>query len=402
MARMTLLLALCAASATAAWSPATQHRRRVALRRPDRRLATLRLRGGLSVAGVASTLGSTGVQKILELGTIASLGASLRGTLDPAAVTALLLKALVPCVILSSLSALTFGRDLGAVVAAGAALVTVQIAAGAAAARLVVRADAGDARRRAMRRAAALQLGTCAPASSVFAFVREFASPAHVGLAALADMPNKAYVLLGLPKVAELRGDKGVAAAAAVGKPSVRKIITDPFNAGILGGLLLAVLGTPTSSLGFFGAAVASLSAANTPVLFLLIGLKCEITGAAPALSLALLLARHGFVALGAAGFLRAFLAAAAPETRLACVLSSQAAVSVVGYGALARTWRPGDDLDLAFNLVALSFPLTALMNTATCLLGSRYVDRVAFVGLGYLAASAALYLAQKDAIDGC
>lgn len=398
---MTLLLALCAASATAAWSPATQHRRRVALRRPDRRLATLRLRGGLSVAGVASTLGSTGVQKILELGTIASLGASLRGTLDPAAVTALLLKALVPCVILSSLSALTFGRDLGAVVAAGAALVAVQIAAGAAAARLIVRADAGDARRRAMRRAAALQLGTCAPASSVFAFVREFASPAHVGLAALADMPNTAYVLLGLPKVAELRGDKG-AAAAAVGKPSVRKILTDPFNAGILGGLLLAVLGTPTSSLGFFGAAVASLSAANTPVLFLLIGLKCEITGAAPALSLALLLARHGFVALGAAGFLRAFLAAASPETRLACVLSSQAAVSVVGYGALARTWRPGDDLDLAFNLVALSFPLTALMNTATCLLGSRYVDRVAFVGLGYLAASAALYLAQKDAIDGC
>ena len=401
MARMTLLLALCAASATAAWSPATQHRRRVALRRPDRRLATLRLRGGLSVAGVASTLGSTGVQKILELGTIASLGASLRGTLDPAAITALLLKALVPCVILSSLSALSFGRDLGAVVAAGAALVAAQIAAGAAAARLVVRADAGDARRRAMRRAAALQLGTCAPASSVFAFVREFASPAHVGLAALADMPNKAYVLLGLPKVAELRGDKG-AAAAAVGKPGVRKIIADPFNAGILGGLLLAVLGTPTSSLGFFGAAVASLSAANTPVLFLLIGLKCEITGAAPALSLALLLARHGFVALGAAGFLRAFLTAASPETRLACVLSSQAAVSVVGYGALARTWRPGDDLDLAFNLVALSFPLTALMNTATCLLGSRYVDRVAFVGLGYLAASAALYLAQKDAIDGC
>ncbi|KAH8092140.1 hypothetical protein JL720_5728 [Aureococcus anophagefferens] len=50
-------------------------------------LATLRLRGGLSVAGVASTLGSTGVQKILELGTIASLGASLRGTLDPAAIT---------------------------------------------------------------------------------------------------------------------------------------------------------------------------------------------------------------------------------------------------------------------------------------------------------------------------
>ena len=41
-------------------------------------------------------------------------------------------------------------------------------------------------------------------------------------------------------------------------------------------------------------------------------------------------------------------------------------------------------------------------MNTATCLLGSRYVDRVAFVGLGYLAASAALYLAQKDAIDTC
>ncbi|KAH8070408.1 hypothetical protein JL721_5179 [Aureococcus anophagefferens] len=303
-------------------------------------MATLRLRGGLSVAGVASTLGSTGVQKILELGTIASLGASL--------------------------SALSFGRDLGAVVAAGAALVAVQIAAGAAAARLVVRGRRRRRRRDAPRQ---LQLGTCAPASSVFAFVREFASPAHVGLAALADMPNKAYVLLGLPKVAELRGDKG-AAAAAVGKPSVRKILADPFNAGILGGLLLAVLGTPTSSLGFFGKAVASLAPPTRP---------CSSSSSAST-----------------------FLTAASPETRLACVLSSQAAVSVVGYGALARTWRPGDDLDLAFNLVALSFPLTALMNTATCLLGRRYVDRVAFVGLGCLAASAALYLAQKDAIDTC
>ncbi|KAH8059715.1 hypothetical protein JL722_5347 [Aureococcus anophagefferens] len=234
------------ASATAAW------------------LATLRLRGGLSVAGVASTLGSTGVQKILELGTIASLGASLRGTLDPAAITGLLLKAPSP---------------------------PAPPPRGSSSARTPAAA--------AMRRAA-LQLGTCAPASSVFAFVREFASPAHVSLAALADMPNKAYVLLGLAKVAELRGDKG-AAAAAVGKPSVRKILADPFNAGILGGLLLAVLGTPTSSLGFFGKAVAS-PPANTPVLFLLIGLKCEVTGAAPALSLALLLARHGFVALGAAG----------------------------------------------------------------------------------------------------
>ena len=41
-------------------------------------------------------------------------------------------------------------------------------------------------------------------------------------------------------------------------------------------------------------AALAQLAAAQTPILFLIIGLKFKLTGAAPALCASLLFARHG------------------------------------------------------------------------------------------------------------
>ena len=105
-----------------------------------------------------------------------------------------------------------------------------------------------------------------APAVSVFSFTREFAGPAFVGLAALADVPTKAYHLLLLPTVARLRGDvvgrreaaelKAADAAGAAKKNRLVSLVQslgDPFNAAIVGGLLLAALQIPTSSLGFFG-----------------------------------------------------------------------------------------------------------------------------------------------------
>jgi len=110
----------------------------------------------------------------------------------------------------------------------------------------------------------------------------------------------------------------------------------DPFNAAIVIGLLLAARQTPTSNLGFFGKAVAQLAGAQTPILFLIIGLKFKLTGAAPALCASLLLMRHGIVAFGTAAFLKLCLPiltspsstasaiAARSSARLAAVLSSQ------------------------------------------------------------------------------
>ena len=56
--------------------------------------------------------------------------------------------------------------------------------------------------------------------------------------------------------------------------------------------------------------------------------------------------------------------------------------------------------MPFAFDLVSISFPLTVLLNTATCLLGPAYVDNLGLVGLGYLAAAAAVYAANRERID--
>lgn len=234
------------------------------------------LRGGAA----ASLLASSGVQKILELSVIAALGASLRGTLDPAGVTKLLLSALVPAVILSSLSTIKVSAALGGVLASGVGLLLWQQVAGVLVSRALVRGD--DSRRRALRRTAAVQLATMAPAVSVLSFTREFAGAELVGLAALADVPTKAYHLLLLPTVARLRGDalgRKLAreteecvieeSSAQCAERRVKRLalaVREPFNAAILGGLALALCGVPTSELGFFGKAVGQLTAAQTPL----------------------------------------------------------------------------------------------------------------------------------------
>ena len=53
----------------------------------------------------------------------------------------------------------------------------------------------------------------------------------------------------------------------------------DPYNAAIIGGLFLAATQTPMTSLGPFGRAVGQLAAAQTPLLFLIIGLKVRYLG---------------------------------------------------------------------------------------------------------------------------
>ena len=63
-------------------------------------------------APVVDTFMSSGVQKILELGSIAALGAVLRKRLDASATTKLLLAGLVPSVILRSLSTLHMSLEL--------------------------------------------------------------------------------------------------------------------------------------------------------------------------------------------------------------------------------------------------------------------------------------------------
>lgn len=345
---------------------------------------------------IQTAVQSSGVQKVLELGVVASMGVALRDQLDAKATTAILLNALVPAVIVSSLSALTLSPEMGLVLLSGVALAFIQLGAGELASRFVLPKESST-----LRRTAALQLGTMAPALSVFSFTREFVGASFAGLAALADVPTKLYTLLLIPYYLRFRGDStesDSAKSTTSDKPSLAKrlsgIVSDPFNLAITSGLVLAALGKPVATLGFFGKAIGSLAQAQTAILFLLIGLKLKIGGDRPKLCLRLLFARHGFCSLAVSAFLAIFMGNAGADPRLAAVLSSHAACSIIAFGQMSKVDKAGVkgyDTDLAFDIVAMSFPFTVLLNTVACLAGSSYVDTLPAVGVVFLALSAAI-----------
>lgn len=345
---------------------------------------------------------SSGVQKVLELGVIAAIGSSLRDKLNAKAITDTLINALVPAVIASSLSTLTISSEMGKAILAGVALALIQLFSGELASRYVI-GNSSEEEKCVMRRTAALQLGTMAPALSVFSFTQEFVGSTYAALAALADIPTKLYTLVLIPYYLRFRGEARSAPSSEEGSVNVAKlplikrvfrILTDPFNLAIVGGLILATLGKPISSLGFFGKAIGSMATAQTAILFLLIGVKLKFGGERPKLCLRLLLARHGICNLIVSALMALFLDKNDSAARLASVLSSHAACSIIAFGQMTKVSNAGVqgyDTDLAFDLVALSFPLTVLFNTIACLAGSAYVDVLPVIGSFLLALSALL-----------
>merc|ERR1719313_906060 len=145
----------------------------------------------------------------------------------------------------------------------------------------------------------------------------------------------KAYMLIFMRYVLRAKATntvtKSSSASGNLGK-AILKQLTDPFNAAILGGVACSVIfkGNAVAKLGFAGLALETMAAAQTPVLFLLIGLKVSIDGATPSLCGVLLLLRHGLLML----FVKAFLLVsgiASLQMQLLIVLASQAANAMVG-----------------------------------------------------------------------
>jgi len=169
----------------------------------------------------------------------------------------------------------------------------------------------------------------------------------------LFDLPYKLYLVLVLPFL------------LGVPAPSPLKLVTDPLNLSIIGGLLVAATRTPYTSLGALGRAASLLAGAQTPILFVLIGAKVKLSGATPLVCLSLLALRHAacyvYVAICSFG---------TDAERMTLLLLAQAAVSVVGWGQIARAKEVGGnyDVDVAFDIVGYSMPLTMALQTAACL----------------------------------
>lgn len=359
-----------------------------------------------------ATFQSSAVQKMLELASIAAFGYSLRSKLDPKGITDLLLNALVPSMILSSLSGLKVSTEsLGWVVASGVLLVIAQLIGSDLASRFVI--PMKNIRNRSeteiLRRTASVQLSSMAPGLSVLSFTKEFASVPLAGLSALAGIPSTAYSLIVVPYYCRFRGNfeteckAGLVATngeARAESPWIMKklgnAVTDTTNLAISSGLVLSLLGRPIDTLGFVGNAIESLAKSQSAVLFLLIGMKLKVSGDRPKLCLRLLLARHGFMSLFAAAFLAIYLSSkreVTDTTRLAAVLSSHSASSIIAYGRMNKIVMNenvhGYDTDLAFDIVALSYQMTMVLNTIACVAGPVYLNNLPLAGVTMLAMSA-------------
>lgn len=296
---------------------------------------------------------SPGVEKALAFLCLAVLGRLLKPRFSApqlAGVQRLVMEWTLPCTIFKALSAVSLDAELLRWPVLGVAFITVQLVAAALASRLFFRDDE-------KRTTALYQLATAAPGLSAFVFIKEFVGDAFAGPAALFDLPFKLYLVLVLPYLLQ----KGK------GSISVRNLATDPLNASIVGGLLVAATQTPYASLGAIGRAASLLAGAQTPILFVLIGAKIKLSGATPLVCLALLALRHAATYLFF-GIAQGLLASS--EERMTLLLLAQAAVSVVGWGQIARAKEAGGsyDVDLAFDIVGYSMPLTMALQTAVCL----------------------------------
>ena len=325
---------------------------------------------GSSAAPPPPPATSPGVEKAFAFLILAMIGRLLKPRFSApqlAGVQRLIMDATLPCTIFKALCAVSLDYDLLRWPLLGVAFVVVQLAAATLASKLFF----PDTIR---QQTARYQLATAAPGLSAFVFVKEFDGAQYAGPAALFDLPYKLYLVLVLPFL------------LGVPAPSATKLVTDPLNLSIIGGLLVSATRTPYASLGCIGQAASLLASAQTPILFVLIGAKVKLTGATPLVCLSLLMLRHAACYVYVAVF-----AFGSNEERMTLLLLAQAAVSVVGWGQIARAKEAGGnfDVDLAFDVVGYSMPLTMALQTAACLgvlpsFGVRVLVCLACGGVGW------------------
>lgn len=349
-------------------------------------------------------------QKALSFFALIAIGYALRPKLSEkkalAGVRALVLNGLLPAVIFSGLTSVELSLGALGYPLLNAAHIGVHLLAGALVGRVVL----PGAERASARATLAFLSSSFAPGLSAFVFVKEFA-PSGMAMGALMDLSSKAYLLVLMPAL--MRATYGATAppAAPGGAPAARpsllaaarRELSEPLNAAIAAGLAMSVLGLRAQDLGPLGEAIARLEAAQTPVLFLLIGLTVSLEGDAPVVCGAATLARGAVAQAFACGAVRAL--GLAGEAALALVIMLQSACSVVGYAQLEKVANgvtaggkaDGESacaLPLALDLIGYSFPLAIVLNTAAGLMRERYIELLPVLAPALLVAAGAVALA--------
>jgi len=251
----------------------------------------------------------------------------------------------------------------------------------------------------ALRRTAIFEISTTASALSVLPFLAEFVGPEYVGLGGMVDLPMKLYMLLVMPVLLKSCGESsgGSGSSESSGGKALAiatQLVKDPITMSLVLGIAMAMLtdGAGTAALGFLGKALDALAGAQTPVLFLLIGLKLKFESSTPLYCIVLLLGVQGVLLV----MVYVALLILHPSDTIAkfVILFSQGAPSVVGMGVIASAAASGVagySKDFAFDIVGMAFPISSFIQCFAGIMGASYPSVCGIVGVVLIGLAAGL-----------
>lgn len=254
-------------------------------------------------------------------------------------------------------------------------------------------------------RTAQLLIPSLAPGLSCFPFVLEFLGEPYLAKAAMADLGNKVFVLIGLYIVAmnwhSRLQSKGKTSRGNRMKSLLIAMVSEPVNIFIAVALLLLSFGWNMESLPFvISDTLARLSLLMTPLVLLFIGLAVKIKRNQLSQILSILLVRAGVVVLLTALFM-AVAGITSQNTILLILAFGLSAVSFWPFAHISAVESLESKIPLerrTFNnnygisILALSFPLSTILilgvlSSGTVINGILPVTILgaALVGLGFL-----------------
>lgn len=277
-------------------------------------------------------------QKAIALGLLIAIGYVLKGKFpDPSSVKTLrtlILNVALPATIFLSTLSIDTDLNLALLPSFAIAINLVLIIVGFGLTYLFMRDNSPP-----QVRALALLFPSLAPGLTVYPFIEQFLGREGLAWAALADVGNKLFVLVGLYTLAFIwyqRSQSAQVQSATRSVPQssqwlnvVRFLVTEPVNIAIVAGLGLAFFHvTPDALPPAIFSAVNSVAACATPLILIYIGLSLNLKSLQLGKTLAILLARSGVGFLISAAAI-ALLRPTEPEALMLFVALPQASCSL-------------------------------------------------------------------------
>lgn len=254
-----------------------------------------------------------------------------------------------------------------------------------------------------LRRSAIWEMSSTASGMSIFPFITEFVGVEYVGLASVFDLPMKVYTFIMMPFLVRSFGESSSASSNSQGGkvlPALVALVKDPLTMSVIVGMAWAGFtdGAGTQPLGFVGKAIDTMAQAQTPCLFLLIGLKLTFASRTPLFCVTLLLGTQGVLLLMA--WLVVLILSPGDTMAQFIILFTQGApkFNVVGFmQAALNSGVVGYSPDFALDILGLAFPISSFMQCFAGVMGTSYVSIVGIVGAVLVAISVGLRVTFKS-----